>query len=114
MISKELLSEVLGIELYWKDMKIKDNIIIYPHKNGIYNEEKEINIYELAHKCKDYAFDKGYEITESHFTIRIKKLSTGEIRTYEYSEDEQNEGITFKPEYSFKACEWIREQKDKS
>lgn len=103
IISKELLSEVLGGEVV--SFEIKDNDVECFAKGLPF--DIHINIYELAYRCKEWAFDKGYEIVESHFMIRIKRLSTGETKTYEYTEDEQNEEITFKPEYTFKCCEWI-------
>jgi hypothetical protein len=50
MINKDLLSEILGfkIENCWVD----GNLVEW-EKDGMSN----INIYELAHKCKDFIFD---------------------------------------------------------
>ena len=109
MISKELLSDVLEIHI----TKIEDIKKISNNKirvNGI-NMYEDINIHELAHKCKNCAFDKGFHISENEFCIRIKRLSTGEFKVYEYSEEEQTDGIVFKPKYTFKACEWILDNK---
>ena len=66
MISKELLSEVLGCdcsECYFEDTY---NLINYKYQYDVtWSEETQynnssINIYELAHKCKEWAESKGY------------------------------------------------------
>ena len=99
-ISKELLCEVLD-----KDKrnitKIKNNqsktIVEYEQFERYWGA---INIYELAHKCKEWAFDKfNYEIYTS--------------TTYGYVLNEENnlvhESISLESEqqYCFDACQWI-------
>ena len=54
-ISKELLSEVLELKRI-DEIYIEDNILYFCELN------KGINIYELAHKCKEWAMNKGYQI----------------------------------------------------
>ena len=56
LISKELLSKVLNRNI----LKIK----IFSNCVGYFYDEKydEINIFELAHKCKEWALNKNYEI----------------------------------------------------
>ena len=54
-ISKELLSKVLELKRI-DEIYIEDNILHFCELN------KGINIYELAHKCKEWAMDKGYQI----------------------------------------------------
>lgn len=58
MISKELLSEVLGEKRVILDyeVSIDETEIHYGHKD--IDEDGFINIYELAHKCKEWARDK--------------------------------------------------------
>lgn len=58
MISKELLSEVLNLNITY--IEHCNNSIIY--KISVYAREEEVNIYELAHKCKEWALNKGYQI----------------------------------------------------
>lgn len=65
LISKELLSEVLEVN---KSTEIKNiqkigNIIEfeYHRKKGGYSLDGNTNIYELVHKCKEWALE-GWEI----------------------------------------------------
>ena len=61
-ISKELLSEVLETKV--KEFAIEKNELRYI-KASDSNEIPDlifINIYELAHKCKEWAMNKGYQI----------------------------------------------------
>ena len=57
MISKELLSEVLNIDdiVHIQKEGISDLFISRANNPAII-----INIYELAHKCKEWAFNNGY------------------------------------------------------
>ena len=133
IISKELLSEVLNENrVTIKNLCISNNILIYvsfcsPNElNGTnYNEHllndyhclkadiyQEINIYELAHKCKEWAWDSHeYKL---YSTIGFCKFfwsytdSIGIMRAHERSFDADSE-----PEAIFKACQWILDNKDK-
>lgn len=62
-ISKELLSEVLKFTKYnfIKEgfIEIEDSILKYGVKHNIY---EKINIYELAHKCKEWAIKNDFFI----------------------------------------------------
>lgn len=126
IISKELLSEVLVkkvIKIYFENEEgddfLRENEISYTYIEdmqgmGCIEHEIAINIYELAHKCKEWAFHKGYDIIETDFMISIRKKSDRySLKVYEYTEEEQNEQNVFKPEYTFKACQWILDNKDK-
>jgi len=84
MISKELLSEVLNEEV------------------------EEINIHELAYKCKKWAYGLGYDIKESKNSLVISKLtSTGHERVL--IERYKLHGV--KPEDIIEGCQYILEQK---
>lgn len=105
MISKELLSEVLGY-------KVKD-IVLSTENNLCFfscNVEHRINIHEIVHKCKEWAVGKGYTLVEAPLMLRITRLCTNQNKIWEYTLEEQNNDEYFKPEYTFKACEWIRTQ----
>ena len=109
-LTKELLNEVL-----------EDTVISIWHVNKYTNElhynttnypdsSIAINIYELAHKCKEWVYKNGYVIqsgrdvlTESQFIARVMKKSL-----VQYDGIAQSE-----PEAIFKACQWIMEQKEK-
>ena len=67
-----------------------------------------INIYELAHKCKELALSKLYTLTSGNnhlisMSCSIRRTLTDDDWTDFYSDTE--------PEAIFKACEWIMEQK---
>jgi len=126
MISKKLLSEVLNTNVvnivtdtkkmrYNLDGSVSDNdkIIMY-----LDTKWHKINIYELAHICKEWAFDNKYvigsipKITESTW----KKCAVNLTHFYLACKDraiykEQGDGGWFteptEVESIFKACEWI-------
>jgi len=104
MISKELLSEVLKGERYhFKIYGINNQhfkIIIY----GRDFQEEELNIHELAHKCKEWAFIKGYKLASY-------KSKNNYICKDPFNGNEPYEGDDTEPEAIFKACEWIMDHK---
>ena len=108
--SKELLSEVLGCNI--KDIyKINsnpnfgNNELVYSI-SGV-GDILSINTYELAHKCKEWAFDKG-------FVLKSYKKQGAFSGTYHYAIDINDKICEWlaNTEYEaiFKACEWIMEQ----
>lgn len=123
MISKELLSEILHENrVTIKNLCISNNILIYvsfcsPNElNGTnYNEHllndyhclkadiyQEINIYELAHKCKEWAIKKGYQ-----FKVYYQADGTEEweIGLAGYGWD------LFRAKNCVETCQWILENK---
>lgn len=104
MISKDLLSEVL-------DKKITH--VSYCEREGIkYNGMFAINIYELAHKCKEYLWKK-HNVT---LTIDYNWFGVGgiiiEIKKNQQALNVMNftlDSFDFpnEPDYIFKACQWI-------
>lgn len=58
LISKELLSEVLKVKIRKINSSILDGNLYY-YKELVKCKSK-INIYELAHKCKEWAENQGY------------------------------------------------------
>ena len=125
MISKELLSEVLG-EDFDKVAKI-NNAEFFIHLRGTElvgfvdqsrlqvacprrEDYMSINIYELAHKCKEWAFNKKncnlnsgkHEVGEGlriGYECEVTERYTQHYITSSICETE--------PEAIFKACEWI-------
>lgn len=130
MISKELLSKVLDLKM-WKTETLQitfdENIIkwrgIFLGDVGFYNSYENINIYELAHKCKEWALSKSNlelisAITEEGAYCKIDNIIPS---TIEYDINQMDtayrtifNSIIFdadtEPEAIFKACEWIMEQ----
>jgi hypothetical protein len=102
MISKELLSEVLGIDKrLCRIDEIKENYIFFYTMTNAGEFQNYINIYELAHKCKEWALteDKCLSSTPYHKELYVCTILG----------DEMFEAET-EPEAIFKACEWILEQ----
>ena len=111
MLSKELLSEVLKkeynhIEQYGSVICCR-NIV-----DGKLHDGWDINIYELAHKCKEWAFKQGYELFSR--ILSNDHQPVGNCVVYRVEADpEESLCITnadTEPFAIFKACEWILEQ----
>ena len=119
MISKELFSKVLGKDIGVDELIIKDNEIKF---NYMF---KPINIHELAHKCKEWAKDKGFYL-KSGFNTDIVD-DNGDI-DFDYKEVDKYVTEVYQLVYGgkprmkqiasigsdensdIKACEWILEQ----
>ncbi len=106
-----LLSEVLKIELLENSVVQKENIIAYlfiSEELGISAPRiGSLNIYELAHKCKEWVLRQGYLIDTRNqgMTTVIYKSKIVFVAI------SKQEGDTL--ESDFKSCEWILEQKEK-
>ena len=145
MISKELLSEVLhGGRITIKDLGNMENCLEYVsycsinEMNGTKHNEnlpdnyyvvkadrgQEINIYELAHKCKEWAFKKGYFVQSDFMEVNIypieydgckmKLLQCFDIVPIDcdsYTEEEIDSFPHNEIEAIFEACEWILKEK---
>jgi hypothetical protein len=127
MISKELLSEALGVKTRsHSKVHYKDNTISYEADLKIRDIAEKvnskqfldvvswgnINIHELANKCKGWAYEHGYAITSGVDTknsigvARMHKIEEVDNPIYKYYNE------TTEPEAIFKACQWILENKD--
>ena len=120
-ISKKLLSEVFNKKVFAiyteneeGDDFIRENEISYTYRidmqgMGFEEIEKAINIYELAHKCKEWALSKGYILmskprTSSSFAICVF-CKNGKC---DYEDDLWNDfRADTEVEAIFKACQWI-------
>jgi len=104
MISKKLLSEVFEN----KCISIIEINGILKYNNEEYQDsvygyqivEREINIYELAYKCKEWAYNNGIAI-DSCFQTAIIHLD----KPIEIKANTELEAV-------FKACEYILKQKE--
>lgn len=106
MISKELLSEVLGEDRATScnklEMEIGNNFLIV-------DDWIKINIYELAHKCKEYALSKGYYLrAEQGVNYKDNLQWTAFLNT---SMDDGADYVDYwnntEPEAIFKAAQWV-------
>ena len=117
--SKELISEVLNIELACKEyianeiirFDTKANEVVYFTKTMRWGDvAKRINIYELASKCKEWAKLKHFIDIDSHPGCArwgAKAVSHNGKPSVFY--EQVFIGRT-EPEAIFKACEYIMEQ----
>ncbi len=114
MISKELLSVVLGIPL--AHIRYNDTTNLYKifkeypfnWSDGSYGRwsNLEVNIYELAHKCKEWALEHDCELLSC---IRSKDRSICDIYSDKYNCKFTHYADT-EPEAIFKATSYIMEQ----
>ncbi len=102
MITKELLSAVLNVDVTIPSHE-DENTLCYSTKTYKYTGNN-INIYELAHKCKEWLLHK-YEIT---LETNINKTNCVAIARKDDWFDVYNADT--EPKVIFKACQWILEQ----
>lgn len=116
MISKELLSEVLNQNVTSVYKQQEQYRYTTSNTNGALVSWSDVplpNIYELAHKCKEWALNKGY-IIEIGVHPTIKKDRSDRDYFYKITTDRGQrfisnfvEIIKTEPEAIFKACEYI-------
>lgn len=120
-ISKELVSAVLQIDI--KDISIIGSTLNYTIPNHETEEDGElvyidlgqnINIYEFAFKCKEWAFNNGYILNyrvNSNPKTFTHMLKIEKIKINDYIKSFDNEDIYYKQEmeliYIIESCEWI-------
>lgn len=98
MITKELLSAVFDKPVTL--LRVENGNEYYA--TVVHTEHGTINIYELANKCKEWAFIQGYALN-SNFRGYCDICDTGFLEGFEAETE---------PEAIFKACEWILEIKE--
>ena len=106
-VTKELLSEVLGIEVKGGNIVVQKNLVIFAYADE--SKWGHINIYELAHKCKKWCFNNGW-------VLQVRTGNTLSVVDIFYSENQEfdiKKQIieNTEPEAIFKACQWILETK---
>ena len=116
MISKELISEVLNKNIIAIDLNKTDKTVPINKLSFIYEDEEgikigwqydcDINIYELAHKCKELALTQNYYISEGAMIIDIFKDNVFQKGIH------NDDDIAYNPKNVFKACQWILDNKD--
>ena len=104
MVSKELMSEVLGKDILLVDPVITDSIITYRVGEKDDENYEDINMYEFMHLCKEWMLKVGFGV---QITTLPKEKST-KVMVAELE-------IKFHPkiyganeyESAIKACEYI-------
>jgi hypothetical protein len=104
MISQDLLSEILNVDCY--EVGVSKNIFTYQLVKGC---KSEINIYELVHKCKEWAMSKGFIVLtygEAYYNVDVHYHSNkSKFGNLAFSDTAQEE-----PEAMFKGCQYILDQ----
>lgn len=113
-ISKELLSEVLGIHTILMNPIIEpgNNIgyLVYDSQNTleeVRRNHKQINIYEFTFMCKEWAKNKEYII---HSSPTQKREHTAVVQSFDFNKFYYGENQFYaltEVEAIIKACEWI-------
>lgn len=121
MISKKLLSAILDVnctlieELLDSDntLRFETNNVNFPH---------EINIYELAHKCKEWAFELNYSISScKRIDGSNHKFFEAWVQRFTYqteeTEHDYSEHLSYcvgdiEPEAVFNVCDYILRNKE--
>ena len=115
MISKELLSEVLKQETRFIRY-VANNTYEVHFEKPIRLKYIIINIYELAHKCKEWIINKGYVLKLCYVlendTRELCFIETTLLRSNQYSSDYYDIDSKTEVEAVIKACEWILNSKD--
>jgi hypothetical protein len=113
-ISKELLSEALKCKVHHINIEVHESTVVYHTVNPRYKDypqPKTINIHELMHLCKEWAYEQGYILTQAKRKASIRQYRIS-IHTKEHYQKEKCFLEHSEPEACFLACEWILENKD--
>ena len=115
MISKELLDSVLSIdsklEIEYDDENVKFYITPKANSKGYY-EQQTINIYELAHKCKEWV---NIGNNKSVFSgLEFPSSSWFKAEVVNHNEVIHRETSLTETEAIFKACEWMLIEHDEN
>jgi len=108
ILTTELLTEVLKIEITDFALSYIYGDIGLKFHEKYKKENTTISNYDLAHKCKDWAWDLGFYYWYENNKLYIKKL-------YSCKADFEIDIGTFVKPYDikidFKACQWILKNK---
>lgn len=111
MISKELLSEVLGNKVESIRLVEKYDGRIGGRVNDLHitfeDYVENINIYEIAYRCKEWAILKGYELHSAWTDVNeaYLELYSKYLEERKFTTETETEAI-------FKACQWILGNKE--
>lgn len=103
MVSKELLSEVLGED--YEILKIGKHFVRIRHVEAYrYTEWCE---HKVAHMCKEWAYAKGWVFHEVRNLKEYVVYFSGDLR--ESTDDFRGKS---EPETIFQACQWVLDNKE--
>ncbi len=101
-MTKELLKEVLGMYATPYDITQKDSKLFFSWDNSSGKASSDVNIYQLAHMCKEWAFDNDYSISSYK-----EKSSQGNMYRVSVNNGNMSTARKTEPEAVFAASEWI-------
>ena len=108
LLSKELLSAVLGERVFAYSLtKDKPNMITILANNLT----RDVNIYELAHKVKEWMSDKYPNFSIKWANHKAVGTENFQVRVWLYNECIGKADT--EPEALFKAGEWVLKELDK-
>ena len=115
-ISKELLSaifcrKICYVESDGNTIKAKGQKLKGYGTIDVFHGIDEINIYELAHKCKEWAATKGYILfSKTRLSSSLASCYFDIMGIHDYEDDFHNDfRAETEPDAIFKACQWILE-----
>jgi len=109
MISEQLFNEVMGVKIL-EELAYDDTYIAYAVPRGeTHYDWENINIYELAWKCKNYVGEK-YNITILELPYEVSAHWFDEEKEKEMAYYVTGEENPYDVERVFKCCEWILER----
>lgn len=94
-----------------EEFAIRENELCYGFINIVKNPYREvadfkfINIYELAHKCKEWANNKEFHLWSMQNECQLETFKSS------HNLDIEHFMADTEPEAIFKACEWILKDK---
>jgi len=110
MISDALLSKVLGrgVKEGTGRIVINDNLVTFAYVGE--DMWTDINIHELAHKCKEWALEQGYVLV-TH-TLKNSAVCSIEIinNTPPYVHNKELLNAGNEQSVIFLSCEWIMKE----
>lgn len=107
-ISKELLSEVFDQEVSFVKYVANNTYEIHFEK-PIRLKYIIINIYELAYKCKEWAYKRGFLYWYENSRLFIKIMYSCKV---DFEIDIGEYKKPFEIDIDFKACQWISNNKE--
>lgn len=128
MISKELFSEVMNIKIedivdlkmFGKELNYYEKCLLNFCCDGRLSKYKDsicksVNIYELAHKCKEWATKHNFHLVS--WTISYESVKNkGYCQTHNTQDSTKENDKPFREsteiEAIFKACQWILDNKE--
>ena len=112
-ISKELLSQVLAVDIRKINGYILDGNLYY-YKAFVKCKSK-INIYELANKCKEWAYSQGYILfSKIRLSSSLASCYFDVMGKHDYEDSYHNDfRAETESEAIFKACQWILDRRTK-